>query len=178
MPARHPLRDGAGRPMILRVWLGFAAIGAGLIHLALAIGSPPLVAAVVIVIGLAEFGWGVLAVAAERPPIATAARIGAIVPVLLWALVLVVAGPAQLGPFTSAIRLLPMLIASALDLVLVIGLTVAIRRPRPAAAGGAALRLVLILLGAVVVAALTLPALAATEAGEQVRTGGFTGHQH
>jgi hypothetical protein len=161
--------------------LGLAAIGAGLIHLATAIGSPPAIAAVMAVFGLVEFAWGVVAVARPGLPFANAARVGAFVPIVLWVLVLLMAGPAQLGPFTSTLRLGPMLAASVLDLVVVIGITVVRRRavagrmPRPGRA-----RIVAIVVGAVAIAVLTSVALTATEAGEQARTGTgfFSGHDH
>jgi hypothetical protein len=160
--------------------VGLAAIGAGLIHLASAIGSPPAVGAIVAVIGIAEFGWGVIAVAGRGIPRGGAARIGAVVPVVLWALVLVVAGPAQLGPFTSTLRLGPMLAASALDLVVVLGITIARRRAasaRPPIAGGRAVAGTVV--AVLAVASLTAVALTATEAGEQARNGtGFFAHQH
>jgi hypothetical protein len=158
---------------------GLAAVGAGLVHLATAIGSPPAVAAVVAVIGIAEFGWGVIAISARSMPLV--ARIGAIVPVALWALVLVVAGPAQLGPFTSTLRLAPMLAASALDLVVVAGVTVAVRRAaggrEPSRGRGA---VVMVVLCGAAIAVLTAAALTATEAGEQARTGTgfFAPHEH
>lgn len=167
--------------MPARMLAGIAAIGAGLVHLATAIGSPPTVAAVVAVIGIAEFGWGVVAVAARGIPLPHSARIGAVVPVVLWVLVLVVAGPAQLGPFTSAIRLAPMLAASALDLVVVVAITAALRR---AASGRAAARgrgaVVGVVLAGVAIAALTGIALTSTEAGDQARnqTGFFAPHEH
>lgn len=160
---------------------GIAAIGAGLVHLATAIGSPPAVAAVVAVIGVAEFGWGVVAVASRGIPLPAAARLGAVVPVVLWVLVLVVAGPAQLGPFTSSIRLAPMLAASALDLVVVIAITAALRR---AASGRSPRRgrgpVIATVLAGVAIAALTAAALTATEAGDEARsqTGFFAPHEH
>lgn len=167
--------------MPARMLAGIAAIGAGLVHLATAIGSPPAVATVVALIGIAEFGWGVVAVAARGVPLPHAARIGAVVPVALWALVLVVAGPAQLGPFTSTIRLAPMLAASALDLVVVIAITVGLRR---AAAGRVAARsrgaVVGVVVAGLAIAALTGIALTATEAGDEARsqTGFFAPHEH
>ncbi|GAA2076228.1 hypothetical protein GCM10009840_08220 [Pseudolysinimonas kribbensis] len=164
---------------------GLAAVGAGLIHLASAIGSPPAVAAVVAVIGVAELGWGVIAVAGRGIPLPNAARVGALVPVVLWVLVLLVAGPAQLGPFTSALRLAPMLAASALDLVVVacvavVGRRAATRRsPSRGPAGGRGAVIALALCGAAI-AVLTAAALGATEVGDQARTGTgfFAPHQH
>jgi hypothetical protein len=164
-----------------RLICGIAAIGAGLIHLATAIGSPPAIAAVVAMVGVAEFGWGVVAVVARGIPLPTAARVGAVVPIVLWVLVLLVAGPAQLGPFTSTLRLGPMLAASALDLTVVVGVTIAHRR---AIAGGARRTgrgaIVATVIGGLAIAALTAAALTATEAGEQARngTGFFSGHDH
>jgi hypothetical protein len=163
-----------------RMIAGLAAIGAGLIHLATAIGSPPAVAVVVAVIGIAEFGWGVVDVAAARIPLPTAARAGAAVPIVLWALVLVVAGAAQLGPFTSTLRLGPMLAASALDVVVVVAVTLVRRRAR---GGIPAMRpprsIVAVVIGAALIAALTALALTGTEAGETFGTGQvFVGHQH
>jgi hypothetical protein len=160
---------------------GLAAIGAGLVHLATAIGSPPAVAVVVAVIGIAEFGWGVVAVAARGIPAPTAARIGAVLPIVLWVLVLVVAGPAQLGPFTSTLRLAPMLAASALDLVVVFAVTVAVRRARagrtPSRGRGPVAGVVV---AGLAIAALTAVALTATEAGDEAKnqTGFFAPHEH
>ena len=167
--------------MLARLVTAIAAIGAGLIHLATAIGSPPAVAAVVAVIGIAEFAWGVVAVAASRIPLPTLARFGALAPVVLWGLLLVVAGPAQLGPFTSTLRLGPMLAASALDLVVTIGITIARRRDaagRQAARGPGAVAAAAVAGG--LIAVLTVVALTATEAGEQARTGTgfFETHDH
>ncbi len=159
--------------MATRLIVAFAALGAGLIHLATAIGSPPAIAAVVAIIGIAEFGWGVIAAAAHAIPIANAARVGALLPVVLWILVLVVAGSAELGPFTSSLRLAPMLVASLLDFVVVIGITVDRRRPR------ATRRIVLTVIGGLVITGLTLAGLVSTEAGDQARAGtGFFGHEH
>lgn len=44
---------------ITRAWLAFAAIGAGMIHLALVVGSPLPLAAAPALLGAAELGWGV-----------------------------------------------------------------------------------------------------------------------
>lgn len=160
---------------------GLAAVGAGLIHLASALGSPPAVAVVVAVVGAAELVWGVIAVTARALPVANAARAGALVPVVLWVLVLLVAGPAQLGPFTSTLRLAPMLAASALDLVVVASIAIVRRR---AAAGRAPSRgrgaMILLVLCGAAIAVLTAAALGATEAGEQARTGTgfFAPHEH
>lgn len=147
---------------VVRAWLGFIALGAGLIHLALVIGSPPAIAVPLLIVGVAEFGWGVFAFTAPRIPFARAARIGALVPILGWVAVILTGGGTGLG-----LRTLPMLVASLFDLAVAIGITVVLRR---AAAGsrpiGTVRYLVGLGIGALLVAALTTPALAATEAGE------------
>ena len=51
---------------ITRTWLGFAAIGAGLIHLAMVVSSPLPVAIVLVGLGVTEIGWGILAFANGR----------------------------------------------------------------------------------------------------------------
>ncbi|HWM34863.1 MAG TPA: hypothetical protein VNR36_11555 [Pseudolysinimonas sp.] len=146
---------------VVKGWLGFAALGAGLIHLALVIGSPPVIGMPLLLIGLAEFAWGVFAFAAAELPVPRAARIAAVVPLLFWVLMLLIGVS---GGFPG-VRVLPMLVASLLDLAIAVGVTALLRRaatePRPLKPGRYLLALGA---GALVVAALTTPALAATEA--------------
>jgi len=149
---------------VLRAWLGFFALGAGLIHLALVIGSPPALGVPLVLIGIAEFAWGVITFTAAAVPFARVARIAAVVPILGWVALLLVSGSAGV----PGIRVLPMLVASLLDLAVAIVITVVLRRgdaapARPLRSGPYLLGLAA---GALVVAALTTPALAATEAGD------------
>jgi hypothetical protein len=149
---------------VIRGWLGFCALGAGLIHLALAVGSPPAVGIPALAVGLAEFAWGVFAFTAPALPVPRIARAGALVPVLAWVAVLVITGPSG---GVESLRALPMLVASLLDLAIAIGITGMLRRDpeRPTAPLRPARYVLALGAGAVVVAALTLPALAATDAG-------------
>ncbi len=171
---------------VLRSWLGFLAIGAGLVHVALAVGSPPPVAAALLLVGVAEFGWGALAIARPTPPVPRYARAAAFAPVIGWALLLIVAGTDSLGPLTSSTQLLPMLVASLFDLLVAGGLTAMLRPAAPAAPAASAhtgRRLVAVIIGALVIAAITAPALAATEAGQLAGTPGTSfvgppGHDH
>ncbi|MEO8261470.1 MAG: hypothetical protein ABI566_02775 [Pseudolysinimonas sp.] len=148
---------------VVRAWLGFFALGAGLIHLALVIGSPLPVGIPLVLIGIAEFAWGVFAFTAASVPFPRAARIAAVVPILGWVLLLVVLGPESV----PGVRVLPMLAASVLDLAVAITITAILRRtgrePRPLRSGP---YLIGLGVGALAVAALTTPALAATEAGD------------
>jgi hypothetical protein len=180
---------------VLRSWLGFLALGAGLVHVALVIGSPPVVAVMLLLIGAAEFAWGAVTIARPTPPLARFALAAAFVPVVGWALLLVVAGADSLGPLTSSRQLLPMLVASLFDLLVAGGLAAIVRHapanraepdatsaPLPAApVAHPGRRLVAVIVGGLVIAALTAPALAATEAGQYVGPGNSvfdTGHDH
>lgn len=182
---------------VLRTWLGFLALGAGLLHFALVIGSPLPVALVLLLVGAAEFVWGVIAFVRPTPPLPMLARSGALVPVIGWALLLVVAGADSFGPLTSTAQLFPMLIASLFDLLIALGLTALLRRAAAARAANvsfdagpdaasastsfdappahAGQYLAAVFAGALVIAALTTPALAATEAGQATRAPGTTG---
>src|SRR5689334_17326937 len=100
---------------VVRAWLGFLALGAGLIHLALVIGSPLPVAVPLLIMGVAEFGWGVFTFTAPRIPVPRTARIAALVPILGWVVVILLGGGTGLG-----LRTLPMLVASLFDLAVAI----------------------------------------------------------
>ena len=171
---------------VLRSWLGFLALGAGLVHVALVIGSPPGVAAGLLLVGAAEFAWGAMTIARPTPPLPRLARALAFVPVLSWALLLVVAGADPLGPLTSSTELLPLLVASLFDLLAAVGLTVLLRgsaaSPAREPTPHPARRVIAVIVGGIVVAAITAPALAATEAGQLVGPGtsvfDTTGHDH
>lgn len=143
---------------VTRSALGFAALGAGLIHVALAVGAQPWLAAVLVVVGAAEFLWGVLTVSRPGVPLPRVAIAGALVPPALW-IVLLVAGLPD-GP-----RPLPFLAATLLDLAVAIGLAAGLRRapraePRHPLVG--------IAVAGAVVAAIVVPALIATEAPQRL----------
>jgi hypothetical protein len=145
---------------VLRAWLGFLALGAGVIHLALVIAAPLPVAVPLLAVGAAEFAWGVFAFTAPRVPVPRVARLLALVPILGWA-VLLLAGVGGLG-----VRTLPMLVAGLFDVVISIGISIVVRRAgRAQAPIGSARYLIGLAVGALLVGALTVPALAATEAG-------------
>lgn len=155
---------------IMRTWLAFSAIGAGMIHLALVISSPLPLAIGLALLGLAEFGWGIMLFARDRLLAPAAARAAALTPIVLWSLLVVISvlfeNPGIAAPLTFA----PMAIASVFDLFIAAVLTLHLRRiaadtvierPAPAAwryLGGLAV-------GAVAVSFMVTPALAATEAG-------------
>lgn len=176
---------------VLRTWLGFLALAAGLLHFALVIGSPLPVAMVLLLVGAAEFVWGVLTFARPGPPLPQLARSAALVPVIGWMLLLLVAGANSFGPLTSPTKLFPMLVASLFDLLIAGVLTGLLRRataehpdaasaPLPANTPLAhpGRYLVAVSLGALLIAALTMPALAATEVAQSGGTTFTSTHDH
>lgn len=174
---------------VTRAWLAFAAIGAGMIHLALVVGAPLPLAAAPALLGLAELGWGVAVLARTSVPgprgalaLALAAAAGSVLAAALLA-----PPPADAGAAPIPSPALPLLLAAALDgavaLLLAGAIMVAHRRaspldapragddgPRIARAAAPSTRRILLSLaaiaaGALAVGAVTTPALAATEAG-------------
>jgi hypothetical protein len=156
-------------------WLGFCALGAGLIHLALVIGSPLVFGMPLLLIGIAEFVWGVLAFTAPALPVPRVARIAAVVPLLFWVVVLILDARSPL----PGVRVLPMLVASLLDLAIAVAITGVLRRSTaPAPALPPVRHLLALAGGALVVAALTIPALVATEAVPTGTTLDVPAHDH
>lgn len=171
--------------MIVRTWMAFAAIGAGLIHLALVLGSPLPLGIAFAALGLVEFGWGVLSVARDSVPLPRIALTVALAPI-------VIAGIASGFGFAAvpgSVRVLPFAVASLFEIFIAGVLASQLRRgarkeasPVTPAVGRYLLGL---LVGGLVVASLTTPALAATEAGQHgqpiggdagLRTITFPGH--
>ncbi|WP_165063158.1 hypothetical protein [Marisediminicola senii] len=160
---------------ITRTWLAFAAFGAGLIHLAMVVGSPIAIGITLAALGIAEFGWGILILALDRVVVPRTALVVAAAPVAV--LGILVAAPVAIdGLEFTALPMLPLLAATVLGLVAAGILAVHLRTrgamdaaaPEP----GVARYLLSLGAGALVVAALTTPALAATEAGRYAQPHG------
>jgi xanthosine utilization system XapX-like protein len=164
---------------IMRTYLGFAAIGAGLIHLAMVVSSPLPVAIVLVGLGVTEFGWGILTFAKDRLIGASAARIAAVSPVIVWGILVVAATLFDKAWLASFLPLIPLAIATIFELFAVAVLSLHLRSSRgtdaatPAPALPSAGRYLLALtVGGIVVGALITPALAATEAGKHAQPHG------
>jgi hypothetical protein len=173
---------------ITRTWLAMAAIGAGLIHVALGAGAPPVLAVPLIAIAVAEVAWGVLTVLKDRVFTPTVALAGALAPIGLWVLLITAASVSGAPELLSPLPFLAMGSATLFDLFLAGVLAVQRRRAMRAAAPASPARnadanadaepnrgaaepsvgryLLGVLAGACVVSALTTPALANTHAGQ------------
>lgn len=161
--------------MIPRAWLAFAAIGTGLIHVALVIGAPVPLAVVLAAFGLLEFGWGVTTFARDSVPLPRLALVVAMLPIALWVVVLVASTVTAEPSLAAALPLLPMAVATLFELVVAGMIATSQRRTAGATSGttsgttsgqpSAPRYLLSLMAGALIVGALTTPALAATSAG-------------
>ncbi|MGX5681684.1 hypothetical protein [Schumannella luteola] len=142
-----------------RVWMSFAAIGAGLIHVALVVGAPAWAAVLTGMLGLAEFVWGAITFSRDTPPLPRVAVVVALAPGLLWVVGLVTRTvPPSFAPLSLGVAtLFTLFVAAALGVHL---------RTGPGASIPSTVRFAVGLVAAlVVVIALTLPALGATVVG-------------
>lgn len=137
-----------------RAWLAFAAVGAGLIHLALVLDAPAAASVPLVIVGLAGFGWGVLVTFDERFLALRAALVGALVPLALWALVPLLGIPA-----------LPLLAATVLELFAAAVLARSLRIAPSTTAVSTGRLVASVLLGIVVIGAVTAAGLATTALG-------------
>ena len=162
--------------IITRAWLSFAAIGAGIIHLALVISSPLAIGIPLALFGIAELTWAVLILMKDRLLLPRLAQAGAITPLLLWSLVTVTVTLLAAPQIASSLRFVPMGIAAIFELFIAGVLSVILRRqtetetePEPstpvAQPATAVKYLSAVIIAGVLVGALTTPALAATQAG-------------
>ncbi|WP_341953233.1 hypothetical protein [Salinibacterium sp. TMP30] len=155
---------------IARTWISFAAIGTGLIHVALVIGAPLGLAIPLALLGVIEFGWGVLAFTRDTLPTPRAAMVVAVAPLVAWGLLVAAASSLHIPTLASVMDVVPWGVAAIFQLFVAGVLSLHARRVRegrPAArtAPGAVRYLTALMVGGLVVSALTTPALAATEAG-------------
>lgn len=162
---------------IMRGWLAFAGFGAGLVHLALVVGSPLPTAIVLVGLGIAESAWGVLILVRGRLVAPNLARYVALTPVIGWSLLVVAATLLDQPAIAAALTFIPMAIATVFDLFAAIVLSVHLRRGEPEASApgtepSAGRYLLALISGAVLLGALTTPALAATEAGRYAQPHG------
>jgi hypothetical protein len=167
--------------VITRSWLSFAAIGAGVIHLALVISSPLAIGGLLLMFGLAELAWGVLILAKDRLLVPRLAQAGAIAPVLLWSLLTVTTTLLSAPQIASSLRFVPMGIAAIFEIFIAAVVSVIVRRqsdaPRSAAAArptSAVKYLCAVTIAGILVGGLTTPALAATQAGSVAMEHGGT----
>lgn len=162
---------------VLRTWLGFAALGAALIHLAVGVTAPFPLSVLLVGFGITELGWGIATLAAGRV-IAPRVVVGAaLIPVFIWGATAALGSGLGVTSAQTGLPLYPMAVASLFNVFLAATVAIALRRasngiPTPASAStpGAAAPggwrfLTGLVVGGFLLSALTTPALAATEVG-------------
>jgi hypothetical protein len=167
--------------VLVRTWLGLAALGAGLIHLAVAAGAPPVLLAAFAALGAAEVAWGVAAFARSTVPLPRLAVAGAVLPTIVWVGTLfagagsshagahLAAGMGSASTMTTLLPAGPMLAGTVLDLAVAVVLAVRLRRRRADAASpepGMWAYLGGVLAGTGVIFAVTSIALGGTAVGQ------------
>lgn len=169
---------------VTRLWLAFAALGAGMIHVAVGASAPFPLAVLLVGFGLAELGWGVAALSLGRLPAPRAVTGAALIPVLTWGATASLGSGLGVSSEAIGLPLYSMAIASLFNLYLAVVMTVHQRRsaaePVLSAAGGASPAragtapgaasgwrfLAALTVGGMLFSGLTTPALAATDAGQ------------
>lgn len=154
----------------MRTWPGLTALGAGIIHLGIAAGSPVLLLIPLVLVGVTELVWGVAALARPTPPLPMPSLIAAAAVVGLWVVSLLVPAADHRAAMTTPLPEGAMTGAGLLDLALTVLLAVHLRRGRPAAGeSSAALFLIPAAAAAVIVATITITSLTGTSVGGTMR---------
>ena len=189
-----------------RAWPPLAALGAGLIHLAVAASAPAVLAVLLAVIGIAEVVWGVAVLRVGQPVLVRLALVASSASSALWVAVafsLMAVGAAEPA---ASVPLLPLVAATVFTLSVAVICARWLRRADAAAAvtastgsassapptspaapvAGGGWRFVgAFAASAALVSAIATPALAATEAGQYAHPHGehsvelvVPGHEH
>lgn len=159
---------------ISRIWIAFAALGAGLIHLAIGATAPPVLLVVFLLLGAAELGWSVWTMLRSSYPVRQLALVGALLPLVAWSAALVIGD--GIGATSETLPPLALAGASILDVVVAAALTASLRRspdapPAPAREPAAGWTVLGIAAGAFLMVAVTLPSIGQTQAGIEAMNG-------
>lgn len=154
----------------MRTWPGLAALGAGIVHLGIAAGSPVLLLIPLVLVGAAELFWGVAALARPALPLPMPSLIATAVVVALWVVSLLLPVAEHHAGMTAPLPVTAMAGAGVLDLAAAVLLAVHLRRGRPSAGESpSAFFLLPAAVAAVVVAVITITSLAGTSVSGTMR---------
>jgi hypothetical protein len=155
---------------ITRMWLGFAALCAGIIHLAMIGNSPLPIAILLAVIGALECVWGLVTFARDRLLFPRVVLVVALAPILLWGALVGSAVVSKDPAVSSYLGFEAMAIASGLGLFISVVLAVHVRIGTdfrvPTRETSAPRYLLGVFLGGLLAAAIVTPALSASDAGK------------
>lgn len=154
---------------VTRMWLGFAALCAGIIHLALVASSPLTIALLLGVFGAAECAWGLATFVRVRILFPRASLALSLAPVLLWGVLCAAAAVSDSPAIASYLGFWAISLASVLGLFVALTLAIAVRRgtdlTQPTRAVSAPRYLAGVVVGGMLAAVIVTPALSATDAG-------------
>jgi len=163
---------------VARIWIAFAAIGAGLLHLAVAAAAPVSLMVLLALLGAAELVWAGATLLLSRFPLRAVALTGSLLALVLWAGA--VLGSRNLGVTVDNFPPVPLAIASLLDIIVAVSLAVSLRRgsqsTAPAPEPGPWTMIAGLAIGAVLMVGLTLPGLSQTQAGIAALNGPHAHH--
>ncbi len=158
---------------ITRMWLGFAALCAGIIHLALVGSSPAPVAVLLAVIGTAECAWGLATFVRVRILAPRTVLVAALAPVLLWGVLVAAAAVSRNPAVASYLGFDSMALGSVLGLFISLTLAIHLRRgadlSAPTRDSSAPRYLLGVVAGGLLAAAIVTPALSASDAGRYAK---------
>ncbi len=119
---------------IIRLWLAFAALGAGMIHIAVGASAPFPLALLLVGFGVAELGWGVAVLVRGRLLLMQAVLGAALIPVFIWGATATLGSGLGVAPEATGLPVHPMAVASLFNLVVAGGIALHLRRSTAAPA--------------------------------------------
>lgn len=114
--------------VIFRLWLAFAALGAGMIHIAVGASAPFPLAMLLVGFGVAELAWGVAVLVRGRLLLVQAVLGAALIPVFIWGATATLGSGLGVSPEATGLPVHPMAVASMFNIVLAGGIAVYLRR--------------------------------------------------
>ena len=159
---------------VVHTWLGFAALGAALIHLAVGVTAPFPLSVLFLGFGSAELCWGIATLATGRALLPRIVMGAALVPAVSWGLAVLLGSGLGTTITSTGLPLYPLATASLFNLFLFATVALSLRRAPtglPAAIDTVTptgwRSLTGLVAGGFLLSALTTPALAATEVGSR-----------
>ena len=113
---------------IIRLWLAFAALGAGMIHIAVGASAPFPLAMLLVGFGVAELAWGVAVLVRGRLLLVQAVLGAALIPVFIWGATATLGSGLGVSPEATGLPVHPMAVASLFNLVVAGGIALHLRR--------------------------------------------------
>ena len=128
-PSANSSPSSRGAVQVMRSWLPFAAVGAAVIHLAIALHSPVLITVLLVCLGVLEVGWAVAVLVVGRVVVPKGAFVGAVLPFGLWSVVVLAGAMLRDAMVAGLLPVLPMLVVAVFELGAAVVITHGLRSP-------------------------------------------------